>query len=107
MEIYFDGNEVYHKGGESFGSKRYSNSKIYETKSLLTPLIILYMVGSRLSIHEMFEEQDTRVLALVPDYKINLHLLKINHKNFDSHTTSCGRQIISDKILLTTLQLFE
>ena len=30
------------------------------------------MTESRLSIHEMFSRQDERVLALVPDYKVNL-----------------------------------
>ena len=41
-------------------------------KSSQMDLTILYMAESRLSIHEMFSRQDARVLALVPDYKVNL-----------------------------------
>ena len=41
-------------------------------KSSQMHLTILYMTESRLSIHEMFSRQDERVLALVPDYKVNL-----------------------------------
>lgn len=42
-----------------------------------------------MSLHEMFEEQDSRILALIPDYKINLVApASIKNHDFEKFRTS-------------------
>lgn len=58
------------------GSDEYLSGFMKEDKLLPVVTLVIYFDSKEwngpLSIHEMFAEQDARVLALVPDYKINL-----------------------------------
>lgn len=57
-------------------SDEYLSGFMKEDRLLPVVTLVIYFDSKEwdgpLSIHEMFDKQDTRVLALVPDYKINL-----------------------------------
>lgn len=61
---------------KSAGSDEYLSGFMKEDRLLPVVTLVVYFDSKEwdgpLSVHEMFAEQDARVLALVPDYKVNL-----------------------------------
>ncbi|MBD5460836.1 MAG: hypothetical protein HDR26_07835 [Lachnospiraceae bacterium] len=75
------------------GSDEYLSGFMKQDRLLPVVTLVVYFDSKEwdrpLSIHEMFGEQDARVLALVPDYKINLIApVSISDGDFDRFRTS-------------------
>ena len=75
------------------GSDEYLSGFMKQDRLLPVVTLVVYFDSKEwdgpLSIHKMFGEQDARVLALVPDYKINLIApVSISDGDFDRFRTS-------------------
>jgi hypothetical protein len=78
---------------EGVGSDEYLSGFMKEDRLLPVVTLVIYFDSKEwdgpLSIHEMFLEQDARVLALVPDYRVNLLApASIEDHNFEKFQSS-------------------